>query len=908
MVSKQIIQIIIEAEEQVSKVAKKAEQALDKLGNSGEKGMNKLNNASSKTQNVMSKLSSYVDKAREKFNELRNNGQSMSSTIKQGISSAANSFGKLITSSNTAKLAMEKIKSVSDGIQSKFNSLKAKIISFGSSAKSALGSAFNITTIRAKLSNLGSSIDKLKSKLRSLAAEAKQTGGSGGLGFLRNAASMTAGMLGYDLVNSMMENTRASLNARSSIQAFASRLNMSATEVNTFQKSLDNLQSTYKKIDMDVVGQQATDMAYRLGLPKTALTELTETTAIFSDAMQRNGRSAEDSMLAMSDAMDGQFVRLKEIGITQKDLMNNGWDGDINNKTGLLKAMNKALKEQHYDDLAKSVDNLDDAWQVLSITGGNLIETILLPLTPVIVGVINAFTNAVSGIQNFIGKLQAAWNGLPEWEKIAILIGGVAVAVGIAVAAFGGLEAILLSLASAIAPAILAITSISWPLVAVVAVIGLVVAAIYEVGKAFGWWTDVSSMLSAIGAGLQRLWSAFINHPDVQAAIKGIGDALQAVGKWVTWAGQQVLAFFGVSTGGDWDVVASIINGIGAAWAAIAPYVKAAVNGVITHVQMLMAIVGFAISIGQGVYNALKPIVCILLGCSPGIVPALQQVYSAFMTVWNTIVSILAPIVSSITGLINSLISIFNRFRSGQISLPQAILMVLTLLWTYYVNACTKIVQLVLKFGRQLLTNGIRAGRNFLNGVMNYIRQLPGKVYSALIQAVSKIISAGAQWVSSARTKAQAVVDGVYNALSKIPGKIASALNGVVSAITKPFQDAYNTAKGIWDKIASLASSVPSVNSSAGYDYLEGQNSDGSRNVNAAGYEENIEVSGELTIIHDLKDVPSGIDENLLVKLLIESMKDPEVGKILAENMGFQNWDSKIKNVIAGKKNRARGV
>ena len=73
--------------------------------------------------------------------------------------------------------------------------------------------------------------------------------------------------------------------------------------------------------------------------------------------------------------------------------MNNGWDGDINNKTGLLKAMNKALKEQHYDELAKSVDNLDDAWQVLSVTLGNLLESILLPLTPAIVGIITGFTD-----------------------------------------------------------------------------------------------------------------------------------------------------------------------------------------------------------------------------------------------------------------------------------------------------------------------------------------------------------------------------------------------------------------------------------------------------------------------------------------------------------------------------------
>ena len=412
MVSKQTVQILIEAQENVSKVAKKAEDALYKMGKTGSQGMTKLTSFAGRIQNGFSKLSSFIDRARERFTAFTNSSNKLG-MIRNSISNAATSFGQLISSSNLAASAMEKIKSVSDGVQAKFTSLKSKIIEFGSSAKSTLTSAFSLTNIKAKLSSFGGSIDNLKVKLRSLAAEAKKTGGGGGLGFLKNAASMTVGMLGYDLVNSVMETTRASLNARSGMQAFAQRLGMSGAEVQKFQSDLDGMQTSFKKIDMDVVGQQETDMAYRLGLPKQSLSELTETTAIFTDAMQRNGRSAEDSMLAMSDAMDGQFTRLKEIGISQEDLMKNGWSGDINDKTGLLKAMNKALKDQHYDELAKSVDTLDDAWQVLNVTMGNLLEQILVPLTPVIVGIVSAIGDVISGIMGFVNNLKSAFSGLP---------------------------------------------------------------------------------------------------------------------------------------------------------------------------------------------------------------------------------------------------------------------------------------------------------------------------------------------------------------------------------------------------------------------------------------------------------------------------------------------------------------
>ena len=208
MVSRQVVQVLIEAEENVSKAAKKAEEALNKLGKTGSKAVNAISNVAGKVQNAFSNLHSFVDRAREKFTQFMNSGNKLG-VIKEHISNAATSFGKLLSSSNLAARAMEKLKSVSDGIQAKFTSLGSKIKGFGSSVKSSLTSAFSLSGIKERLSQLGSSIDNLKTKLRGLASESKKTGGSGGLGFLRNAASMTVGMVGYDLVNSMMESARA---------------------------------------------------------------------------------------------------------------------------------------------------------------------------------------------------------------------------------------------------------------------------------------------------------------------------------------------------------------------------------------------------------------------------------------------------------------------------------------------------------------------------------------------------------------------------------------------------------------------------------------------------------------------------------------------------------------------------
>lgn len=50
--------------------------------------------------------------------------------------------------------------------------------------------------------------------------------------------------------------------------------------------------------------------------------------------------------------------------------------------------------------------------------------------------------------------------------------------------------------------------------------------------------------------------------------------------------------------------------------------------------------------IAMGIYNALKPIICVLIGCSPGIVPALQTMYNAFVSILGAVWSVVSPFVN----------------------------------------------------------------------------------------------------------------------------------------------------------------------------------------------------------------------------------------------------------------------
>lgn len=928
MVSKQVIRVIIEAEETISKAAKQAEKAIKDMGLSGKQGMEGINQASHTAQQTMSRMEKFVKSARTQFDSLRKSGSSAFDKIKQKVGNAVNSIGKITNVTDIASKAMGRIKGVSDGVRSKFDSLKnsvssfgssstktfsevsnseqraliplqqlgteagivsskmdssfievkgtvmgtgssfdnlkTKIVNFSSTAKNSITQAFTsaTTSAKGKLAGLGNSITQARAKLNQFSASAR--GAGGGLGFLRSAASMTVGMIGYDLVNSMAQSARQSINAEANFEAFGKRLEgMSSSDLKDFSNAVDNMQSKFRKVDMKAVGASALEMGVKLKLPAESMRELTKTTAVMSSAFVKEGRTQEDAILAVSDAMDGQFRRLQELGISQDMLKNNGWDGDINNKTLLLQAMNKTLDEMGFTETASQINTLDDAYQAITVSGGKLLTAVLVPITPILVGVANTFYDVAMQARGFITTMQDAWNNMPDWQRAALLITGVALAVGALALAIKfnlipgvagsaisfiaaeasslawmitnmGLATTLGFLATVTWSAVSAVVAFVAPILAVVAVIGILVYAIYEVGKAFGWWTDVGSMLDAIKNNVGRLWDAFIHHPDVQATIQAIG----AVWKWLLTVTKPVVDWlkgiwdqmFPASAKGKVDGTRIIIDALGNAFKILSGPVRNAIT-------VLSMLYNFCLPIGQAIYEALKPVVCILLGCSPGIVPALGKVLEVFSIVWNAIVSLLSGVMPSVISAIQPvldiltligtfllttfqfawqtiilvfitvwnhlqlIITIFSQFLSGQITLQAMLGQIWGVIKSLFFSVLSLIISRAATFATLIVTHAIAAARGFVNAIINRITSLPGRVYSLLLGVVGRISSAGASWISSASSSASRMASSVITQVSQLPGKVGQEFMNIGSRIMSAGSDLINKARNIGKNI-----------------------------------------------------------------------------------------------------------
>ena len=159
---------------------------------------------------------------------------------------------------------------------------------------------------------------------------------------------------------------------------------------------------------MQSVGANAMDTAFKYGVQAENLDELAEVMAIYGSEFVRQGRSQEDSILAVNDALDGEIRRLKEVGIDREDLEAHGWkEGDT---MSMITALREIAEERGYDVVAQKVTNLSDAITVLEIRIAQDLVGAFKVLEPFLTEVANDFIF-------LIGKLEEAWVGISNIGK-----------------------------------------------------------------------------------------------------------------------------------------------------------------------------------------------------------------------------------------------------------------------------------------------------------------------------------------------------------------------------------------------------------------------------------------------------------------------------------------------------------
>lgn len=440
---------------------------------------------------------------------------------------------------------------------------------------------------------------------------------------------------------------------------------------------------------MQTVFKGASAQAFILGVDVDSLADKFSGMAMKSTLSERTLKGTGVTITELGEAMGLSGATADEVKDKWKELDTNQRAAAL----GMAASMNegKTANEEYKNSWAGLQEQLEIAKGKLERIIGSVILPVVIPAIHLADGVLTGlgdtleflmksplgglisivgtmggvFIGAVAGVaalKNILGflKLEAMFTTI-ETTALAIaeeMQGGASLASAAAnVVGAGGFG----TLATAAWGAATAVWAVLAPLLPFIAIGAAVVLVIYEVGKAFGWWTDVSSMIDAIFAGLNRLWSAFINHPDVQAALGAISDAWNGLIEAIGGAWNAILEFFGVSTSGDFDVIRAIIDSIGAAWSFLSQPIMAVINiirGVLTILWDLVTGNTNAITAIQGIWNT-------LVANMPVILTALSTV---FLTIFNTILS-------NVTGLVRSLVNRVTSTLRGLIGKARSALM-----------------------------------------------------------------------------------------------------------------------------------------------------------------------------------------------------------------------------------------
>ena len=346
-----------------------------------------------------------------------------------------------------------------------------------------------------------------------------------------------AGISVNEMTDTVSELSRVTGRAGGEIrESFIKATARGITDMDSFKKMMvgAGAQATLLGTDIQSMGDKFSSMAMRSTLMERQLASTGITMEELGSAMGMTGATADEVKAKWQELDTNQ--RAAALGMAAS--MNEG----------------QTANEEYKKSWAGLQQQLDIAKGRLERLAGEVLLPVLVPALQAAGRMLNWFGDVVSAL------MKGPLGGLIS------IVGSVAAGFALVVPALMAVKGAMALYTASLAPAITATWELLAPWLPFIAIGAAIVAIIYEIGKAFGWWTDVSSMMDAIWAGIQRLWSAFINHPDVQGFIQGVSAAWKAMQPFLNTTISLILRFFNVSGKKDFDIVRTLINAISTAW------------------------------------------------------------------------------------------------------------------------------------------------------------------------------------------------------------------------------------------------------------------------------------------------------------------------------------------------------
>lgn len=941
-----LMEIIIKAIDKSSDVAKKVEsnlkgmgdkasKALDKASQSGDKfteslkktgtsGMSAYAQLTAKQQSYLTGLS----KGQQLTDRLGMSGTKAGNLLSTGIDRAHNAISRVKTGVDSLKQKIEST-TVGSKLIAGFDSLSSKASAVGSKIKTALGNGLD--SAKTKVENLTGSMGELGTAVTSVF-------GALGMGSIYDAT------IGLGMVREQMTTLMtATMGSGSAAKGFVTYLDQMT---NNSLVSLNDLGNAMSKIKMST------------GMTNDELKLISPTVNDIGQRALLMGKStgeAQDLMVASFRGLNGEFDMLKtNFGITKQSLVDAGWSGAATDVAGYNAAMQKVLAQGgSMDGMLQSTTGQIQLVKKGFSTAGRQIGEAFLPAIKVILSfmvslkqtnplvfklmivgaaLISAFALLLPVMASIIGSFKSflIFVGLVEGAEnattlatvrstIATKAGAVAdkaAAAGKAIFAaaqtvynFAVGEGTIATKAAAVAQWLLNVAMDANPImIVVIAIVALVaiLAYLYQNNETVrnainALWNGLKVLGGYIAGGLMAAWNA-------------ISGVLSAVGSFLM--GTFIAAWNGLKT-----ALSPITSALGTLWAALSKVFGAFAGGQAAKAgSTFNTITNYARALWAVISGALMPVfktwytILVQVGTFVG---------GFFSAAWTTISGVLSAVIGFIAGFIN----VLTGLVSGTMTMSEAA----GAIWNLFKGMIMRILGSIMMGIGLWVTLLIQKGRNaalgFVNGLINYIKSLPGRIWAYLMYTLQRIQNFANSARERARQAGSQIVSGLRNAVSQAPGAVYTELTRIGGRILSVGGQLYNNARSLganivnslkkglgiaspghmyWavhdelDRItnvfgkkeSALSSAAAALGSSISDSFSTSASADVDLSANMGSVSKAVSSSNtsnnngsnsktEINLNINLKNVPQGNSDKNIVSMLIEGLKDRKVQEAL---------------------------
>ena len=526
---------------------------------------------------------------------------------------------------------------------------------------------------------------------------------------------------------------------------------------------------------------------------------LTDCRSAFSQ-MSESEKAANAEALVGKNAMSG-FLAVMNAAPSDIDKLNKA----INNCDGTAEKMATTMQ----DNLAGQLTILKSQLEELAISFGEM----LMP----------AIRNIVSKIQAFVDKL----NGMDAGTREAIL------KIGLLVAAIGPFLLILGTTISKVGTAMkgfvtlakgfsklkvavqggtgvfgklgAALGGISAPVLAVVAVIGVLVAAFINLWKTndgfreniLATWGKIKETVSGFCQGimdrmnalgfefssitqvLSTVWNGFCSllAPVFEGAFSAIATILSTVLNVITGVLDVFIGLFTGNWSQMWEGVKTIFSGI---WDGITSIISIALNMIKGIADTVLGWFGTS---WNTVWTSIK---------------------TFFESIWNGITSFFSGIWNTITSIVETGIMLIGSILSAAVD-------IITLPFQFIWENCKGIVMSVWEAIKSFVSGAIQAVSGVISSVMGTIQSVMSTIWNAISSKVSAVVNGIKTTVTTVFNAIKSVASSVWNGIKSaistvvdgIKSKVTSVFNGVKSTVTSVFNGIKSTTTSVWNGIKS---------------------------------------------------------------------------------------------------------